>query len=74
MKQEKFEKVVEWEKEPDWNGMAVSLFFIFILGIISFVFYGFIHLIISLLGIVVGIMLFLECLGKGRKVYWRKIK
>jgi hypothetical protein len=77
MKEQRFEKVVEWEKEPDWF-FLIFFSFVFILSILLEVFCWDIYsksnlILLQIIGSV-SLIFILVNLGKGRKVYWRKIK
>jgi len=73
---ERFEKVVEWEKEPNYSGISIGI--VSTIASLSFiVLYNIKTLFASfscgvLLGI--GTIMIIHHLGEGKKVYWRKIK
>jgi len=77
MTEQIFEKVVEWEQEPIIEGMVGSVLFC---GLITFSFFFtpaeliFFHWVLLTIILLLGEYLFYICCGKGRQVYWRKIK
>lgn len=85
MKEERFERVVEWEKKPDWNNIicTVLLASLSLFGIIYHFFNPnelenlrvalFTGTFFSCICIV-SLIVFFSSLGKGRKVYWRRIR
>lgn len=75
MKQEKFEKVVEWEKEPIVIEIIFGLFMVFI-GLLNLIFVDLTKGYAFIAGFIVGYGVYLinDSFGKGEKSYWRKIK
>ncbi len=82
MKQERFEKVVEWEEKPNFPFLftgginVISAIVLLILALLIYD-YGKIY-ILSIIGtstcIVIAFLCFAFGAGSGKKVYWRKIK
>jgi len=78
MRQEKFEKVVKWKEEPDavlimFGTVFILIGFVFLAGI--FIEYSpFMKYLAGISLFVVGFIGIMLGIGKGRKVYWRKIK
>ena len=74
-KEQRFEKVVEWEKEPNILNLAISLI-LYLIGLL-FIFMPPVSLYWTIFGLVlifISGMLFHSSSGEGRKVTWRKIK
>lgn len=92
MKEERFEKVVKWKKEPNYVYIFLSILMVILVFISSFSpfpdggvykeevngFLRFVYTLVQISGmgalIVGGVALFFHSIGRGRKVYWRKIK
>ncbi len=79
MKDEKFKKVVEWDKEPNIKFVILGFSFLVCggLSLIKLVNDKIDYFPLSLLVILaisVGLVFSRSYLGEGRKVYWRKIK
>lgn len=79
-----YEKVVEWEKEPDRWDRFIGILLLSSVGIIG-ILESIIHLnqslllyiiviLYSLLAGVMGILMIIYSFGEGRKVYYRRIK
>jgi len=74
-KEKRFEKVVEWEKEPNILNLAISLI-LYLIGLL-FIFMPPVSLYWTIFGVIlifISGMLFHLSSGEGRKVTWRKIK
>jgi len=84
MKPKKFEKVVEWERKPDFELLATGSFMALIglfgcgLAVSGCFHYplvvGLIFFSNSVCTMVVGALMFFYSLGKGRKVYYVEVK
>ena len=74
-KEQRFEKVVEWEKEPNILNLAISLI-LYLIGLL-FVFMPPVSLYWTIFGVILIFLSGILCdssSGKGRKVTWREIK
>jgi len=84
MKQERFEKVVEWEVKPNYFvAVLVCILFVVLGLLISFLYNNLIpdeillfhiYSFFSLLLMIICIWTLYNSLGTEKKVYWRKIK
>ena len=74
MKTERFQRVVEWEEEPNIPDMFLAFLF-FLIPIILIIFENtFIAGFVSGIFLISSIFIYIESLGKGKKVYWEKVK
>lgn len=80
MKEQKFERVVEYKEDRDWTILGFGLIALAV-GIIGLVivwgikgFVEFITFLTSLFSISFGIIILGSFFFEGRKVYWRKLK
>jgi len=75
MKEARYEKVVEWEEEPDNLAIFLSTggFILFFYGLI-------VNFRQAYLGLLIGLFIYIfiwtlyKSLGKGRKTYFRRIR
>lgn len=79
IKEERFERVIEWERERDGDVMIIGIT-LMIFGLLGIGYAGeevtvqiFLLILLSIWAIVSGVLIFLFGLGEKKDAYWRKI-